>query len=289
MSSIKKIIKIVFLLILLGLVIYFFEKSYPFTFRIGMFKYSVPKSSIWTPVEESQHFTTQIDTGEDECVDVSGVNFISLEKKLKEYQSGLSIQRQREFSPKFYIYNWNNENLKYRNEITKQIVQKRLDALNNLMQIEDSNNLKQITLSSNFDPINRNNENKVSADPWDHVTSCGGAWSVPIYIQKIETNKFEEAIYIETFEGQDYGYPLQKIIIREGKNYLIISIPQPTGTFSKEERINIARKCSENKGISQQVDIFKCIEKDWSENHHDINQINETIKQTINSIKFVQN
>ena len=103
---------------------------------------------------------------------------------------------------------------------------------------------------------------------------CGGIFSIPIRIDKVQDNKFDSIYYAEVIEGNgDYGTPSKKLIVNHKDSILIFTESAGIDLLNYDE-------CHSNK------DSLKCVITTWNEKYRNQDDIDTWIKFVIASLEY---
>lgn len=267
----------------------FYSSINDISFQIGNFIFFTNKNSIWTPIKTHQISSSYIEHSKDDnlpCAKVGNIHHLFLDQKIDNYYKGETLQNQRGFSPNMFLRTWKNKELSYLNDDIKSTAQKRLQSLDNVFKLQDTDALKVITFSKDYDSNNKNSDNQIDIATWRGLTSCGGYFSLPIYFQKVNTDKFDQVVYLEAFQGHDLGAPEEIIAIKHSDSYLILTQKYyGDNTYDEMQEIitNMHNECAYEEYPSR----YECYANYWDKNHRNKTKINTWIEDTLNSLTYV--
>ncbi len=252
-KPVKFLIKIIFLLLAIFIIfnIGFLlgeKKKENFIFKIDNYTFSANSNEVFSKDGDGFNVSPQISSiGKDSCLNVAGVVYLSLDKKVKgDYHDS---------SERYSFTAWNLESLGYKSASAKNSALERIAALENLKNYTDRNKIVDWVFSDS------SRGRGITLEPWMGFAGCGGSLSYPIYVQKVEQNKFDIVLYAEALEGQEseiFLGPVRFLIIKKNNDWLIVKEYENIGQSLYEEASKI---CKQEKGN----EIAGCVENIWAE------------------------
>lgn len=167
------------------------------------------------------------------------------------------------FSPSFGITTWNEKEVTFIDDAGadhpehKAKYQEYIKELGLLSQYTDQQKLYQEVFQDN---------SQFSLSPG--LVGCGGGWSYPLFISKVDQNTFDEVYYVEknVGNGDIEKPPRRSLYIRDGDDWLLVGEDIHYEMQNKEtvdfsacydtERIQNGRRTK-----------LECVEKIWSEKY----------------------
>lgn len=215
--------------------------------------YILSKSPDYAPEIYGKVVTSSL-SDESGCVRVGNIQSVILQRNLT-INTGYST-----WHPVLELQSWNNEEIKYLDVDTKNILQKQVAELSNLSKLSETD-ISKISLksfqSSMVVPL---------FNPWEGYLACAGIYSLPSFIEKQELppqSNWNEAYYGEVYEGNGdtFGIPVKVVIARNGSDWLLIKEQQryPNGFKSACPFGDLSAK------------EFNCANAEWSKLRNPLN------------------
>lgn len=240
------------------------------TFVLGNFTVSLPNSEI---AKSTGDFYGQVNQTKIEhqnpCSKIAGIHDLYLEKnnpKPKEGYSKALIQ----------IDQWNYKDLQYASKEDEQQFRKYTDDLiTNLPKYEDEAKLRTSVLASAY--------SKYPVDLRTNFGSCGGSFSIPILISKIDAPKFDLTYYAEVIEGNGdvNSYPSRALVIKKDDSWLIVKEGQGV---SPDNWLCVV----DNKSTVPPEDELKCAIDTWAKEHRNEEENQKWIQKMLDNIIYTQ-
>jgi hypothetical protein len=205
-------------------------------------------------------------TKEPNCDRVSGIyNFFS--RRVSSMEPTMA--------PSFHIVSFDEQQLTFPDEAARQSFNTYLDQLALLEKVGIEPMLPIMSRSEIYKKLQLQIGNFIS---------CGGAWSYPLLLQKIDQPKFDQVFYGEFNRGNgDYAQPPQRaLFVNQGSNWAVV-----TEDYSDSFDHPILDACLDlqiNDATTDQN--LECVDKAWRENYRSEAANKVWIERVIQSLRL---
>lgn len=268
------------------------EDENKYIYQVGNFEIKIDRDYIYLDSvfgEESSVSQSQALSGEEGkyCATmVGGVHTLWLERKYP------GSERQTDpltVNPLLIFEYWNPNKLVYLDTEAETEIKNRLQNFINLLAYTNRGELleKVISITSSDYSIYTTSQ----LNPWSNtgVAGCGGVFSYPILIKKIDSQEYDNVFFVEVFEGNESSSPImptKKLIINKGRDWLLVTEQRRYEDWVKfgEQARQIA-SCPHG----ESEEWLRCNEQLWRENFRDENANQQWIERNLGFVTYTGN
>lgn len=255
------------------------------SFQIGNFTYTPKNNTIHTGENLSNTISLVDPKFESEnhgsvCTKVSGV---SMFRSILHFQDQLTG-----IEPNINMITWNSSNLEFIDPESQEMFNlwiQNLSQLDQYLTTDTENPILQDTLrreQAHKQWVDNPQEGTLEQDllEFPRLLACGGGYNWPIFLKKIESDKFEKVYFAESFIGNGVPYaPNKMLIINHQDRWLLLT--------QHDEFSNELDRTSYNYSECGEEDMsITCLEQVWSSKYRSEEEIDNWINNTISSLEF---
>lgn len=175
---------------------------------------------------------------------------------------------------------WNPNQLVFLNEQAETEIKESLQDFIDIFSYTDSGQLLEKVISSKRYEL---------LSPWDGtgVGGCGGGFSYPILIQKINSQEYDGVYFAEDFYGNNplSNAPSKNLIINKAQDWLLVKSrlrrEEEEKFYEQIEKVNCPSLNSE--------EGLRCREQQWRENFRDDNANQQWVEKILGFVTYTGN
>ncbi|MCH7730547.1 hypothetical protein IID21_03410 [Patescibacteria group bacterium] len=268
------------------------EDKNKYIYQIGNFELKIDRGYVYLDsvisganrVSQSQAYPAE---EAEYCLSlVGGVHRLLLERKYPSLERPVFGG-----NPLLTFKYWNPNKLVYLDSQAETEIKDRLENFINLFSYTDSGELLEKVVSLAGSDYSANKYLTYQGrllNPWSGtgVGGCGGGFSYPILIKKINSQKYNKVFFAETFEGNEPSnpnMPIKKLLINKGESWLLITEQRKGEDFTKfQEQAGQITSCPQ----AQLGEWLRCNEQLWRENFRDENTNQQWIERILSFVTY---
>ncbi len=241
------------------------------SYQVGNFFITVPRNEIYlksTNDSFGKPSTSNIKPGS--CTRVTGISSLYLEKSSPIPDNKIYYSRQLR-----YYTSWDSNSLTFDTQANKAIGLGEINGLENLSEFTSP----EVLLAHDLSPQTDNKT--LDLHPWDDLIYCGGIYSIPFNIEKIDIPGYDLAYYAEVSvgNGANYNIPNHTLILKKNNNWLV----------TKDDRLRPFTSyswpgCQKVDELS--ATVLKCIINLWNTKYYSKAESQKWIDSSIASIQY---